>query len=127
MEFVLVVMIAVGGGLGAATRFVLDGVVRVRWNHVFPLATVVINVAGSLLIGIVNGGMVYLGWEPTWLAVATTGFCGGLTTFSTAMVETVRLMQAEQWRWAVVNVLGTLVVCVGAAAAGTALMWAIGG
>ncbi|HEY0119108.1 MAG TPA: CrcB family protein, partial [Cellulomonas sp.] len=53
---------------------------------------------------------------------AASGFCGGYTTFSTAMVETVRLIQAGEHGRAVVNVAGTLVLAVGAAALGMAVM-----
>ncbi len=127
MSAVVVVAIALAGGAGAAARFVVDGLVRARTTSVFPLATVVVNVTGSLLIGLLAGAALFAGLGPTWLAVAATGFCGGYTTFSTAMLESVRLVQAEEWRWAVLNALGTLVTCVAAAAAGVGLMWVVGG
>lgn len=120
------ILVAACGGLGASARFVVDGLVRNRWTHVFPAATVLINVSGSLLVGLLNGAALFHGLGPTWLAIAATGFCGGYTTFSTAMVETVRLIQSEEWRWAVANVLGTLLLCVAAAALGVGLMWLAG-
>lgn len=120
----LVLAVGLAGGAGAATRFVVDGVVRQRWTHVLPAATLVVNVSGSLLIGLLTGAAQWHGLGPTWLVVTATGFCGGYTTFSTAMIETVRLVQAREWRWAVTNALGGLVVCVAAAAAGMAFMWA---
>ena len=121
----LVLAIGVAGGLGACTRFVVDGLVRSRWSHVLPAATLLVNVTGSLVIGLLTGAARWHGLGPTWLVVATTGFCGGYTTFSTAMIETVRLIEAREWRWAVVNALGGLVLCVAAAAAGMALMWSL--
>lgn len=120
----LVLAVALAGGLGAAARFVVDGAVRGRTAHVLPLATIVVNVTGSLAIGVLNGAALWHGLGPTWLVVAATGFCGGYTTFSTAMIETVRLVQSDEWRWAAANALGTLVLCVAAASAGVALMWA---
>jgi CrcB protein len=120
------ILVAVCGGLGASARFVVDGLVRTRWTHVFPAATVLINVSGSLIIGLLNGAALFHGLGPTVLVVAATGFCGGYTTFSTAMVETVRLIQSEEWRWAVANVVGTLLLCVAAAALGVGLMWLSG-
>lgn len=127
MGLPLLVAVAVAGGAGAAARFVVDGAVRSRRPGAFPAGTVVVNVTGSLLIGLLTGAALFHGLGPTWLAVAATGFCGGYTTFSTATVETVRLVQAEEWRWAVLNALGTLVACVAAAAAGVGLMWATAG
>ncbi len=117
-----VVLVAVLGGVGAATRFVVDGSVRARWSRVFPVATLVVNVTGSFLIGLLTGAHLYHGLGPAWLAAATTGFCGGYTTFSTAMVETVRLIQAGELRRATVNALGSLLLCLAAAAAGVGLM-----
>lgn len=111
------------GGLGASTRFVVDGAIRTRWSGLFPLATVTINVTGSLLIGLLNGAHLFHGVGSPWFAMATTGFCGGYTTFSTAMVETVRLVQAGERRVAATNALGTLALCVVAASAGVGLMW----
>ncbi|KQY22057.1 chromosome condensation protein CrcB [Cellulomonas sp. Root485] len=117
-----VLLIAVLGGVGAAARFVVDGSVRARWTRVFPLATFVVNVTGSFLIGLLAGAHLYRGLGPTWLAVAATGFCGGYTTFSTAMVETVRLIQAGEVRRATANAVGSVLLCLGAAALGVAVM-----
>ena len=116
----IVLVIAVLGGLGAASRFVVDGMVRHRWPQTFPVATMVVNVSGSLLIGLLVGAQLHHGFGPWWFVAATVGFCGGYTTFSTAMAETVRLMQdGEVWR-AASNAVGSLLLCLAAAAVG---MW----
>jgi CrcB protein len=122
-----VLLVALAGGLGAATRFVVDGLIRGRWSRVFPLATVLINVSGSALLGLLSGAMAYHSLSPTVYLVAAVGFCGGYTTFSTAMVETVRLAQQGDYRRAVANALGTLVLAVGAAALGVLVMWLLAG
>ena len=113
-------LVAIGGGAGAALRFVLDGVVKARVDR-FPLGTMVINVSGSLVLGLLTG----LGEAGTLalpvVAVLGTGMMGGYTTFSTASVETVRLLQSGKTRLAVLNGLGMLVVSVGAAALGLLL------
>ena len=88
------------------------------------MTALVVNVSGSLAIGLLTGAARWHGLGPTWLVVTATGFCGGYTTFSTAMIETVRLIEAREWRWAAVHALGGLAACVGAAAVGMALMWA---
>ena len=118
-------LVAVAGGLGAAARFVVDGAVRARTpGAAFPWATVVVNVSGSLLIGLVTGVLLGAGdpahLEPWRLGVAT-GFCGGYTTFSTAMVETVRLARSGRRRLAVANALGTLTLTLTAVVAGLGL------
>lgn len=115
-------LVAVLGGAGAATRFVVDGAVRTRWARTFPLATFLVNVTGSLIIGLLFGAVTSHGLGPGWSVPAMSGFCGGYTTFSTAMVETVRLVQSDQLRRAVVNALGTTLACLAAAALGVAVM-----
>lgn len=122
---ILTLAVAVLGGLGASTRFVVDGAIRRRWTSAFPVATVVVNVTGSLLIGLLAGAATFHGLGPDLRLVAATGFCGGYTTFSTAMVETVRLAQAGELRSAVLNAVGTLTLTVAAAAAGVAVMAAL--
>jgi CrcB protein len=119
---VTVLLVALVGGLGAATRFVVDGLIRGRWTSVFPLATVLINVSGSAIIGLLSGGVAYHSLSPTAYLIAAVGFCGGYTTFSTAMVETVRLVQAGDYRRATANALGSLLLALGAAALGVAVM-----
>lgn len=118
MSAVELVLVAVGGGAGAALRFVLDGIAKGRSRARIPLGTLVINVSGSLVLGyltglggagVLSGGIV---------SVLGTGMMGGYTTFSTASVETVQLFRTGHHRLAVLNGLGMLVVSVGAAALG---------
>jgi len=118
---VIVALVAVLGGAGAATRFVADGLIRSRWSAVFPVATVVVNVTGSLLLGLLVGASAAGAVGEPLLTAAGAGFCGGYTTFSTAMVETVRLVQDGRLRRAVLNALGTGVLTVAAVLGGIAL------
>ncbi|WP_350227681.1 fluoride efflux transporter CrcB [Paraoerskovia sediminicola] len=115
------VLVMVCGGLGAAARFVVDGAVRARRRTAFPWATVSINVAGSFLIGVVMGAVLFHDAAETWHLLVATGFCGGFTTFSTAMVETVRLVRSDRAGLAALNALGTTVAAVAACAAGLGL------
>ena len=83
----------IAGASGALARFVLDASIKKRRQTAFPWATVLINVTGSMLLGIL-AGLVLFHCQPTaWQTVIGTGFCGGYTTFSTASFETVRLVQ----------------------------------
>lgn len=122
-----VLLLALAGGLGAAARFVLDGLVRARTSTPFPVGTFVVNVSGSLLLGLLAGAAAAGVLAPGTLLVAGTGFCGGFTTFSTAMVETARLAQDGDVRRALADALGTLAACVAAAAVGVGLVAAVTG
>ena len=117
---IMVLLVAAAGGLGAVARFVLDGVITPRRQNGSPLpvGTMVINVSGSLLLGLVPGASTHLCLPERWHQILGTGFLGGYTTFSTAAVETVRLLRAGG-RWsALLNGPGMLLVSVGVAAFG---------
>ena len=112
------VLVSVAGGLGAAARLVLDGLISGRLRLAYPIGTTVINVTGSLLLGLITGLAIHHGMPPQWHLILGSGFLGGYTTFSTASVETVRLLQDGRYRAAVINGLGMLVVSVLAASLG---------
>ncbi|HST80860.1 MAG TPA: CrcB family protein [Kineosporiaceae bacterium] len=114
-------LIALTGGVGAITRFAVDGALRARWPGHFPWQTILINVTGSLLLGFLTG-LVLFHAEPALLtAVLGTGFCGGYTTFSTASFETVRLVRDRAPLLAFANAIGTPLLSIAAAAAGLVL------
>jgi fluoride exporter len=122
---VILVLALVAGAVGAVTRFVLDASIKGRWRAPFPLATVIINVTGSLLLGVLAGMVLFHGQPAAWQTVIGTGFCGGYTTFSTASFETVRLIQQNRRMLALLNALGSLVLSVAACGAGLAAVWAL--
>ncbi len=100
--------VALAGGLGAAARLLLDGIIRTRVSATVPWATVIINVSGSLALGVFVG-LAQGGWMPdASYAIVGTGFLGGYTTFSTASFETVRLLQERRWLTGALNGLGVL-------------------
>jgi len=115
---VIVLWVALAGGVGAVARFVLDGLIRSRVASWFPVGTVVVNVTGSFVLGLVTGlALAHVVPEELRL-VFGTGFCGGYTTFSTASFETVRLVEQRRVGAALLNGVGTLVVTVGVAGLG---------
>ena len=118
MTPLLFVLVALAGGVGAVARFALDTAIRSRWATRMPWGTIVINLTGSLVLGLVVGLVSAGALAGEWQWVLGTGFLGGYTTFSTASVETVRLLQKRAWGAAVVNVLGQLVAATALAAAG---------
>jgi fluoride exporter len=113
-----VVLVSVAGGLGAAARLVLDGIVSAEFRSAYPVGTTLINVTGSLLLGLVTGLAIHHGLPQQWHLILGSGFLGGYTTFSTASVETVRLLKAGRYASAVANGFGMLVASVLAAALG---------
>jgi CrcB protein len=113
--------VALAGSAGALARFGLDGGIRRRWPTTFPWATLVINVTGSLLLGLVTGLVLFRGEPDALRTIVGTGFCGGYTTFSTASVETVRLLQTGRRRQAATNAVSSLLLTVLAGGAGLAL------
>lgn len=120
----LFLVIAVAGGAGAVCRFVLDGLLTSLSEADFPWPTVLINITGSLLLGLITGFAVSGLLPEAWRLVLGTGFLGGYTTFSTASVDTVRLLQQRRWTAGMVHGLGTLVIAVGAAGLGLGLgLW----
>ncbi|KIU02864.1 MULTISPECIES: fluoride efflux transporter CrcB [unclassified Frigoribacterium] len=118
MSPLLLVAVAAAGGIGAAARFVVDGLVKDRLGSAYPWGTTAINVSGSFALGLVTGLALQAVVAPEWKAVLGTGLLGGYTTFSTASVETVRLLAAGRRGAAVANGLGMLVACVGVASLG---------
>jgi fluoride exporter len=118
MTVLLFWAVAAAGGVGAAARLVLDGLVRSRVRSAYPLGTMLINVSGSLLLGFVTGLALAKVLPAEWQSVLGTGFLGGYTTFSTASFETVRLVQNRRPGAALANSIGMLVGCAAAAALG---------
>ncbi|MGV9711710.1 fluoride efflux transporter CrcB [Gordonia sp. NPDC003424] len=121
----IVVAVMVAGALGALARFVVDGAVKTRRATTFPAATLIINLGGSLLLGVVAGLVMFHAVPADVKAVVGTGFCGGYTTFSTASFETVRLAEQRRSVLAVTNAVGSLVGSAAACALGLMLAWAL--
>lgn len=112
------VMVAIAGGVGAATRMQLDGIIRSRAHGPLPWGTITINLSGSLLLGLLTGLAASHLMTGMWPAVAGAGFLGGYTTFSTASFETIRLVQEGRWAVGSINGLGTIVGATAAAGLG---------
>jgi fluoride exporter len=116
--------IALGSAVGGIARFWCSGVVARAIGETFPWGTLVVNVSGSLLIGIIAAftapeGRFFIGAE-TRLALMA-GFCGGYTTFSSFSLQTLSLMQEGDWLRASGNIVLSVVLCLVAVWAGYVL------
>lgn len=106
--------VAALGGLGAMLRFLLDGAIAQRLGRDFPFGTLIVNLTGACLLGLLSG----LALAGTALLLAGTATLGSYTTFSTWMLETHRLSEDGDVRLAVLNAIGSLAAGVGAALIG---------
>ena len=121
MSIVLWTAVVLIGGAGSVLRFLVDGAVE-GGGRDFPLGTMVVNVSGAVILGLLTG--LALGHDAALLA--GTAAVGSYTTFSTWMLETQRLTEERQHRKAVVNVTVSLAAGVAAAALGQLLGRLIG-
>jgi len=105
-------LICLGGAIGTGLRYLTSGLAA-RWlGAEFPYGTLIVNVVGSFLIGLIQqiGVTTLLVPEATRLFL-TVGIMGGLTTYSSFSYETVRLVEVGAWGQAGVNVLATTALC----------------
>ena len=102
------------GGIGALSRFFVDGVIATRVSGDFPLGTFIVNASGALTLGLLVG----LAFSGTRFVLAGTALLGSYTTFSTWMLETHRLVEDGEFVTAAANVAVSLAVGVAAAALG---------
>src|SRR6202035_896599 len=117
--------VALGGAIGSVGRFWLTGVMTELTGPRFPWGTLLINVLGSFVIGLVAGITLTparLGVHPDIRIFLMTGVCGGVTTFSAVSLQTLELMQAGEMSPALGYAVASVVLCVIATYCG----WALG-
>jgi CrcB protein len=106
-----VLVIGIGGFVGAVARYGIAGWIGQRWGRSFPLGTLVINVSGSFLIGLLMTLMAERFTEnPQWRLLLVVGFLGAYTTFSTFEYETGALLKDGEWLFAGLNVVLSVIV-----------------
>lgn len=99
--------IALAGGTGAAVRHLVDASIPERARAGFPWGIMLVNLTGSFALGLLVG----LALDHPVSAILATGFLGGYTTFSTASLDSVRLLAKRRVLAAVLNGPGMLVLC----------------
>ncbi len=116
------VLIGLGGFLGAIARSLVDGAVAERTAGAFPWGTLVVNLSGSLLLGILFALTAERGILPAEVrGPVLIGFIGAYTTFSTLMLESWRLVEAGAPMIGVANIVGSSVLGIVAVAGGLAI------
>jgi len=108
--------VAIGGAVGSVARYALGGAVSERFGSSFPIGTLVVNVLGSFIIGVLAALTIPEGKMSSETRAFTVqflmvGICGGFTTFSSFSRETLALIQDRQWLYAGGNILLSVVLC----------------
>ena len=118
--------ISIAAILGANLRYLMSRAAAREFGPVFPFGTLIINVAGSLIVG------VFVIWttervlvDPRWRLLVVVGFCGSFTTFSSYAFETMSFFEHGQWGLMLANILGNNLLCLAGALAGMALARAL--
>ena len=120
-------LIALGGAAGSLLRYFLGGVVQARSASGFPIGTMVVNISGCLLIGVLVRQFMNMQLSQDLRALLIVGFCGGFTTFSTFSAETLTLVEGGEYARATLYVALSVTLCLLATFAGMATMAAIAG
>ena len=111
--------VAFGAAVGGVARYALTGFLQQRAGPAFPVATLVINITGSLLLGFLMRYALASGSvSPEVRALLTTGFCGGYTTFSTFSYETILLLEDGEYRRAGLYILLSVALALAGTIAG---------
>jgi CrcB protein len=119
------VWVAVAGSAGALARWAVHGAIGTTAASRLPWGTIVVNLSGSLLLGVVSGLVIAHGVDPDVQTVVGTGFLGSYTTYSAFAYETFALADDGDVGPAVVNVAGSVLAGLAAAAIGLAITGAL--
>lgn len=92
-----ITLVAIGGFFGAISRFGISGWVKRKQTSLFPIGTLLINLIGSFLLGLIIGSNL----ANTWRLLLGTGFMGAFTTFSTFKLENIQLFANKKWNLAI--------------------------
>jgi fluoride exporter len=116
-----IVLVFLGGAIGSMWRFWWSGLVAQRFGETFPFGTLVVNMVGSTIIGIVAGLLMQVANRDVATALQqllAVGICGGLTTFSSFSLQTYNLIVDRRWLSALSNMVFSTGLCLGCVAVG---------
>ena len=106
--------IALGSAIGGATRYWVSGLVAQKVGETFPWGTLVVNVSGSFLIGLIatltqTEGRFLV--SPELRQFLMVGVLGGYTTFSSFSLQTLNLAREGEWAWSALNIASSVICC----------------
>jgi len=116
-----ILLVFLGGAAGSMWRFWWSGLVAQRFGETFPFGTLVVNMVGSTIIGIVVGFLMHVsnsGIASALQQLLVVGICGGLTTFSSFSLQTYNLIVDGRWLSALSNIVFSTGLCLGCVALG---------
>ncbi|MGB1075206.1 MAG: FluC/FEX family fluoride channel [Flavobacteriales bacterium] len=111
MNLTSIAAVFLGGGLGSTARYLLGFGIN-KWSAVMPWSTLAANVLATGILALIWKHAPHLS-QSTWGLLWMTGFCGGFSTFSTFSLDTFHLYQNHGWSVALLNVLFSVVACLG--------------
>jgi CrcB protein len=103
-----ILLVFVGGALGSMCRYWWSGLIAEHFGETFPFGTLVVNVVGSLIIGVSAGYLMHVANSTLATALQQllmVGICGGLTTFSSFSLQTYSLIADRRWLSALCNII----------------------
>jgi len=106
-----VLFVALGGSIGAVLRYLISIFMIQLFGSSFPFGTLIVNMLGSFLMGVVYALGLLSHISPELKALIGVGLLGALTTFSTFSNETLLLLQEGLWHKAIFNVLLNVSLC----------------
>jgi fluoride exporter len=118
--------VALGGILGAGSRYALSRYVAKILSPDFPYGTLLINITGSFILGL------FMIWttervfvDPKWRLIVAIGFCGSYTTFSSYAFESFALFEQGHWGLFAANIIANNLLCLLGVLAGAAIARAV--
>jgi CrcB protein len=103
-----IALVFIGGAAGSIWRYWWSGLIAQRFGEIFPFGTLVVNLVGSILIGIFSGLLMHFSNSSMAAALQqllVVGICGGLTTFSSFSLQTYNLIADGRWLAALSNIV----------------------
>jgi fluoride exporter len=117
------ILVFLGAGIGGVLRFATTSTAHRLFGAGFPVGTLLVNVVGSVLMGLVAGHFLYKGdIGSAWRLFLATGVLGGFTTFSAFSLDVITLIERGDWLLAGAYILGSVILSIAGLALGLWLM-----